>query len=64
MPKTTKTFDKQAYDREFQREHYKKLTGTFTKEEAEQVQAAAAAEGLTVSKYIKVAVFARMNKGN
>lgn len=62
MPKTTKTFDKAAYDMEYQRKHYKKLTGTFTKKEAARVEKAASKVDLTVSKYIKRAVLKQVEQ--
>ena len=62
MPKTTKTFDKAAYDLEYQRKHYKKLTGAFTKEEAARVETAARKAELTVSKYIKQAVLKQVEQ--
>lgn len=62
MPKTTKKFDKAAYDLDFQREHYSKLTGVFTKDEAVNVKAAAKAAGLTLSVYIKQAVMEKMER--
>ena len=62
MPKITKEFDKAAYDKAFQNEHYKKITAAFTKEEAQQVEAAAEAAGLTRSAYIKQAVREKMER--
>lgn len=62
MPKVTKEFDKAAYDKAFQRKHYKKLTAAFTKEEAEQVESAAGRAGLTKSAYIKTAVFEKIER--
>ena len=41
MPKTTKTFDKSAYDKKYHQEKYKQLTTVFTKAEAEEVEQAA-----------------------
>lgn len=62
MPKTTKPFDKAAYDTEYQRQHYKKLTAPFKKEDAARVEAAAGQAGLSVSKYIQTAVFEKMDR--
>ena len=56
MPKVTKDFDQAAYTKAYHKEHYKKLTAAFTKEEAERVEAAAAAAGMTKSAFIKRAV--------
>ena len=62
MPKLTKEFDKAAYDKAFQRENYKKITAAFTKEEAQEVEAAAARAGLTRSAFIKEAVREKMER--
>lgn len=62
MPKVTKEFNKAEYDKQFQREHYKKLTGTFTKAEAAEVEAAAKSAGMTRSAYIKAAVFEKIER--
>lgn len=62
MPKLTKEFDKAAYDKAFQNEHYKKITAAFTKEEAQEVEAAAARAGLTRSAFIKLAVREKMER--
>lgn len=62
MPKVTKEFNKAEYDKQFQREHYKKITAAFTKEEAAKVEAAAAAAGVSKSQYIKQAVFDKMER--
>lgn len=56
MPKTTKEFDKSKYDKEYQRNHYRKLTAAFTKDEAATVEATAKELGLTKSAFIKAAV--------
>lgn len=62
MPKTTKTFDKSAYDKKYHQEKYKQLTTVFTKAEAEEVEQAAKAAGMTKSAYMKEAIFDRINK--
>lgn len=62
MPKVIKEFDKSEYDKAFQREHYKKLTAAFTKEEAAKVEAAADRAGVTKSAYIKKAVFEKIER--
>lgn len=56
MPKTTKTFDKSAYDKKYHQEKYKQLTTVFTKAEAEEVEQAAKAAGMTKSAYMKRAI--------
>ena len=62
MPKVTKEFNKAEYDKQFQRERYKKITAAFTKEEAAEVERAAEASGLTRSAYIKQAVFEKIDR--
>lgn len=63
MPKLTKEFDKVAYDREYQRQHYKKLAVVCTIEEGDKIEAAAKAAGLTKSTFIKQAVFEKIERG-
>lgn len=60
MPKVNHKFNKYEYDQAYTREHYKKITSVFTKTEAENVEAAAAAAGISKSQYIKTAVFEKM----
>ena len=62
MPKVTKEFNKAEYDKQFQRERYKKITAAFTKKEAAEVEQAAEASGLTRSAYIKQAVFEKIDR--
>ena len=62
MPKTNKEFNQAEYEREYHKKHYKNLAGTFTKEEAAQVEDAVRKSGLTVSKYIKAAVFEKIER--
>ena len=62
MPKITKEFDKQKYDREYQREHYKKMAVVCTIEEGTRIEQAAKAAGMTKSAYMKEAILDRINK--
>lgn len=62
MPRVNNGFNKSEYDQAYIREHYKKITSVFTKEEAEQVEAAADRAGLTKSAYIKAAVFEKIER--
>ena len=62
MPKVKKEFDKAAYDKAFHKAHYKNLAATFTKAEAAEVEAAAKSAGMTRSKYIKAAVFEKIER--
>lgn len=62
MPKVTKEFNKAEYDKQFQREHYKKITAAFTKAEAGELERAAEAVGLTRSAYIKQAVAEKIDR--
>lgn len=62
MPKVNHDFNKSEYDQEYQRQHYKKLTAAFTKEEAAAVEAAAAAAGISKSQFIKQAVFEKIDR--
>ena len=62
MPKSKKEFDKASYDKEFQRQHYKKITAAFTKSEAAKIEAAAANAGISKSTFIKQAVFEKIER--
>jgi hypothetical protein len=62
MPRITGEFNQAEYNKQYHKEHYKKLTAAFTKEEAEQVEAAAENAGLTKSAYIKAAVFEKIER--
>lgn len=62
MPKVNNGFNQAEYVQNYHREHYKKLTAAFTKEEAEQVESAADRAGLTKSAYIKMAVFEKIER--
>lgn len=62
MPKINKEFNQAEYVANYQREHYKKITAAFTKEEAAEVEQAAEASGLTRSAYIKQAVAEKIDR--
>ena len=62
MPKIEKTFNKTEYDKQYHREHYKKLTAAFTKEEAARVEEAAATAGVSKSQYIKTATLEKVER--
>lgn len=62
MPKVNKEFDKAAYDKAYHKKHYKQSTVVFTIDEAERVEAAAAASGMSKSQYIKSAVFEKIER--
>lgn len=61
MPKVSK-FNKSEYDQAYHKAKYKNLAAAFTKEEAERVEAAAAAAGMTKSAFIKRAVMQEVEK--
>ena len=62
MPKVNHGFNKSEYDQAYIREHYKKITSVFTKEEAAKVETAAAAAGISKSQYIKQAVLEKIER--
>lgn len=56
MPKVNTGFNKALYDQEYHKKNYKNVSVVFKHEEAEALERAAAALGLTKSAYIKQAV--------
>lgn len=62
MPKINNGFNQAEYVQQYHREHYKKITAAFTKEEAERVETAAANAGVSKSQYIKQAVFEKIER--
>ena len=62
MPRINKEFNQAEYIQQYHKAHYKKITAAFTKKEAESVEAAAAAAGISKSQYIKAAVFEKMER--
>ena len=60
MPKMTREFDKKKYDRQYQREHYKKMAVVCTIEEGERIEQAAQRAGMTKSAYMKKAIFEKI----
>ncbi len=64
MPKVNHDFNQAEYTKQYHKEHYKKLTAAFTKEEAQAVEEAANAAGMTKSQFIKTAVFEKIEGKN
>ena len=62
MPKINKGFNQAEYVAGYHKEHYKKKTAAFTKEEAEKMEKAAKKAGMTCSAYIKMAVKEKMER--
>ena len=62
MPKVNNNFNKAEYDQQYIKTHYKKFTSVFTIEEADQVEAAAKAAGMTKSAFIKSAVLEKLER--
>lgn len=56
MPKVNTGFNKALYDQEYHKKNYKNVSIVFKHEEAEALDKAAKAAGLTRSMYIKLAV--------
>lgn len=62
MPKVNNNFNKAEYDQNYVKTHYKKFTSVFTIEEADHVEAAAKAAGMTKSAFIKNAVLEKLER--
>ena len=62
MPKVNNNFNQAEYVQKYHREHYKKLTAAFTKEEAARVEEAAASAGVSKSQYIKTATLEKVER--
>lgn len=62
MPKINTGFNKAEYDQAYHKMKYKNLAAAFTKEEAQEVEEAATAAGVSKSQYIKQAVFEKMER--
>lgn len=56
MPKVNTGYIKSEYDKKYHKENYKNVSVAFKHEEAEALEEAAKAAGLTRSMYIKKAV--------
>ena len=63
MPKVNKDgFNQAAYVQQYHREHYKKITAAFKLDEAQELERAAEAAGMTKSTYIKRAVMEQISR--
>jgi len=62
MPKVNHEFNQAEYTRAYHKEHYKKLAVVCTIEEGKQIEAAAAAAGISKSQFIKTAVFEKIER--
>lgn len=62
MPKVNTGFNKSEYDQAYHKAKYKNLAAAFTKEEAQAVEDAAAATGMSKSQFIKTAVFEKIER--
>ena len=58
----TREFDKKKYDRQYQREHYKKMAVVCTIEEGERIEQAAQRAGISKSAYMKAAILEKMER--
>lgn len=62
MPKINKEFNKDKYDKQYHKDHYKRATVTLTKNESEIVEHAAASAGMTKSAWIKAAIMEKLER--
>ena len=56
MEKEPKIFDKQAYNNDYKRQNYDRITALLRKEEGAQIRQDAAAAGVSVTEYVRRAV--------
>ena len=62
MPKINNGFNKAEYDQAYHKKNYKNVSVVFKLGEAEELEQAAEASGLTKSAYIKQAVFEKIDR--
>ena len=62
MPKVTKDFDKAAYDKQFQKDHYYRLNVVLPKDMRQMIDAAVASSGMSKNAFIKAAIMEKMER--
>ena len=62
MPKVNNGFNKSEYDQEYNKRNYQNVSVVFKHNEADILEQAAEASGLTRSAYIKQAVFEKIDR--
>lgn len=62
MPKVTKDFDKAAYDKQFQKDHYYRLNVVLPKDMRQVIDAAVASSGMSKNAFIKAAIMEKLER--
>ena len=60
MPKVTKDFDKAAYDKQFQKDHYYRLNVVLPKDMRQVIDASS---GMSKNAFIKAAIMEKLERG-